>query len=124
MRVQDKYLAAIGVVLKLQVLLAIICVVSAWVIYQNLDVLYSSAIGALIAITTTYVYARVAFKDGKVVAPYRALQNHKKAFLIRFMLNFVLFLVTCVFYRSCHFYTLFIVFFVVLSAYWFSFIKT
>lgn len=123
MRAYDRNLTKVMAVVKLQILIAIAWILCTALVSKNLNSVYSSVIGTLIAVVPTYAYVRIAFRDGAVVTPIIALQNHKKAATLKFVLNLSLFLLVCLFYRSCNFLALFGAFFVVLSAYWLSLAK-
>lgn len=123
MRAYDKNLTKVMAVVKLQIFIAIAWVLCVVIVAHNLNTISSSVLGALIAIIPTYIYVKFAFKDGVVVAPIRALRNHKMAILVRFILNLSLFLLVCLFYQRCNFLALLGAFFVVLSAYWLSLLK-
>lgn len=123
MRLQNRHFAVVVRVLKLQLLLAVCSVVITAIIVSNLNSIYSSLIGCVIAIVPTVAYVLIAFRDGVVVSPSKAFQNHKNAFMVRFLLNVLLFVLTCVLYKNCNYLTLFSSFCVVLSAYWLSIAK-
>lgn len=119
-----RHLVVVKKVLQLQILLALIASLCTYMVHRNIYDVYSSIIGAIIAIVPTLVYIRIAFKDGFVTSPVRALSKHQKAFFVRFALNLILFLIVFLFYRNCNFLILFISYGVVLSAYWLSLAKT
>lgn len=118
------HLVIVKKVLQLQILLALAVVLCAYLMRCNINDACSSIIGAVIAILPTLIYVRIAFKNGLVTSPIKALGRHQKAFFIRFALNLFLFLITFLFYRNCNFLILFISYVVVLGAYWLSLAKT
>lgn len=119
-----RHLVVVKKVLQLQMLLALIVALCTYLVHRNIHDVYSSIIGAIIAIVPTLVYIRIAFKNGLVTSPVRALSKHQKAFFVRFALNLILFSIVFLFCRNCNFLILFISYGVVLSAYWLSLVKT
>lgn len=115
-----KHVLIVSKVLRLQIFLALFAAVIAYLVHHHINDVHSSLIGAVIAILPTLVYTKIAFKNGLVTSPVKALGRHQKAFFVRFFLNLILFLVVFLFYRNCNFVILFISYGAVLSAYWLS----
>ncbi|MFN7094365.1 MAG: hypothetical protein ACK4M7_03275, partial [Burkholderiales bacterium] len=61
---------------------------------------------------------------GNIVYPTHALGSHQKAALIRFLVNMILFALVFISYPQCKVIELFLTYFVTLSGYWFSLIKS
>jgi F0F1-type ATP synthase assembly protein I len=127
MKANKKNLSSVYNVINLQVMLAIASCLIALILSRSIkdvNVFYSAIIGAFVAIFPSYIYMLVAFKNGAVVQPELAIKNHKTAFLVKFLLNFILFAVVFIFYKRCNFLVLFVVFFLVLGSYWLSLISS
>lgn len=116
----SKFSANIKLVLKLQLVFALVMTALSYMINRSAANLLSALVGGAIAIIPTQVYVKVAFSRGLVVNPNEALRLHKKAVVSRFLLTMGLFVLVLIMYRKCNFFVAFITYIVVLSAYWFG----
>ena len=117
---KSRSLAPVWRVVKLQLILAIICTLIVLMTVHSRNAVISSLVAAMIAIIPTALYIKIAFAKGVVNYPQNALKQHKKAMVARFLASLVLFFLVCCYFRQCNFLVLFIVYIIILSAYWFS----
>ncbi|MBP9743351.1 MAG: ATP synthase subunit I, partial [Burkholderiales bacterium] len=108
---------------KLQIGLSLICVVVTAIIAKNLNSIISAAVGGGLAIIPTLLYAYIVFRKGLINYPATTLRLHQMAMAVRFIANFVLFVIVCLNYKQLDFLILFVTYLVTLSAYWLSLIK-
>lgn len=73
-----------------------------------LNNLFSCLLGSLLVVIPSLVYAITAFSQGIVVTPNLAITLHKRAMLIKFVINFILFILVILAYRNCNYLLLFI----------------
>ena len=120
-----KYLGFIrnNLVVWLQLSLIFLLVTLVGAVTQSFNSILSAFMGGVSVLISTLVYGFVAFKDGIIVCPKVAFNNHQKAILGRFIANLILFILIFLLYRKCDFLSLFIAYIVVLSSYWLALVK-
>ncbi len=110
-------------ILKLQLLFGCSCIIFAIFMLKNVNGILSAFLGLLLALVPTLVYIKIAFAKGLVNYPSVILARHKKAMLLKFIINFILFAIVFIFYKKCNYFALFGTYIVTLSGYWVSLIK-
>ena len=110
-------------IVKLQLLFGCICIIFASLMSKSVNSALSAFLGLLLAFVPTLVYIKIAFAKGLVNYPSIILERHKKAMLLKFVLNFILFALVFIFYKKCNYFALFGTYIVTLSGYWISLIK-
>jgi F0F1-type ATP synthase assembly protein I len=121
---KSKRIVGVSQVIKLQLGLGSACSLLVALIMQDFNSILSALLGFALALASTVVYAKVAFAKGKIAYPAHALSSHQKAALLRFLVNMVLFALVFISYPQCKVIELFLTYFVTLSGYWFSLIKS
>ena len=105
-------------VVKLQLLLAILCLIVA-VFSWNVYLMVSVLIGSLLVIVPTLVYIKVS-KINKVMPVNQVFARHQRAELFKFFSNLVGFAVVFIVFKKVHVLALFATYVVTLSSYWLS----
>lgn len=121
---KSKRIVGVSQVIKLQLGLGSACSLLIALIMQDFNSILSALLGFALALASTVAYAKVAFAKGKIAYPAHALASHQKAALIRFLVNMILFALVFISYPQCKVIELFLTYFVTLSGYWFSLIKS
>lgn len=91
---------------------------------RNVNSTVSACLGAFMSVLLTIFSAKVAFAKGDIVLPKQAIAQHKKAMLVKWLLNILLFAVVLIFYKKCDYTALFISYSITLAGYWVSLIIT
>ncbi|MDQ5921975.1 MAG: hypothetical protein QG673_2034 [Pseudomonadota bacterium] len=110
-------------IVKLQLWLGVITSIIVVISTRDFNKTLSALLGAVLAVLPTLAYAFIAFRNGLIAHPKTVMWQHKKAMIVRFMANFVLFIIVCLSYKNCDFFILFVTYLITLSAYWLSLVK-
>ncbi len=122
MFINNKNFIAVVQVLKWQVIFGITAILFVSAIKHNVDSSLSALLGLLCVLLPTIIYIRVAFVK-QVLAAENVLKLHKKAMLLKFISNLILFALVFLFYKKCDVIVLFVTYIFSISGYWFSLLK-
>ena len=122
MFINNKNFIAVVQILKWQVVFGITAILLVSAIKHNINSSVSALLGLLCVLLPTIIYIRVAFVK-QVLAAENMLRLHKKAMLLKFVSNLVLFALVFLFYKKCDVMILFITYIFSISGYWFSLLK-
>ena len=119
MFINNKNFIAVVQVLKWQVIFGITAILLVSVIKHDINSSFSALLGLLCVLLPTIIYIRVAFVK-QVLAAENVLKLHKKAMLLKFISNLILFALVFLFYKKCDVIVLFMTYIISISGYWFS----
>ena len=119
MFINNKNFIAVVQVLKWQVIFGITAILLVSVIKHDINSSFSALLGLLCVLLPTIIYIRVAFVK-QVLAAENVLKLHKKAMLLKFISNLILFALVFLFYKKCDVIVLFMTYIFSISGYWFS----
>ncbi len=118
----NQYFKDVKNIIKLQLVLGLCFVIFVVIISKSYNNILSAFLGLLIALIPTIAYTKIAFAKGLVNYPSVILARHKKAMLLKFIFNIILFALVFLSYKQCNFFVLFTSYMITLSGSWVSLI--
>ncbi len=110
-------------VIKLQFIQGIVALLMVFLYKYSFSALYSGFLGLLIAVIPTIAYAKVVITE-KIDNANIMYRKHKKAMMIKFIINGMIFMLVFLFVKNINIFSLFFVYIVAISGYWTSLLSS
>lgn len=108
-------------VIKLQLILGIVASLACYTVDSTMVTGFSALLGMSLVVISTSAYLGLIWSR-TVLAAEKVFAQHKKAMIVRYLTNFIGFLVIFTVFKDVNVFALFITYIVTISAYWLSLI--
>ena len=107
-RARLEMVAKKNIAFYLQVCVCMIMIISSYTLTQSMNLVFSCLLGCVFVFVLNVIHFRVAFSNGLILKPKKALLQHKKAMFLKFVVNIIIFITIFIYYKNCNYLALFL----------------